>query len=172
MDRITPGFPVHHQHLKLVQTHVHRVSDAVQPSHLLPSPFPPAFFPRIKIFSNESVLHIRWPNYWSFNFSISPSHEYSALTSMRLRQNKPLEFRFSPAEKAGWGNSSWIFQKVFLFTSLIFRARKTFTSLSNPSLCPLIFIYQDHVTSTSLGGSLASVTGLPLSLDGIPGRGR
>ena len=101
MDRITPGFPVHHQHLKLVQTHVHRVSDAVQPSHLLPSPFPPAFFPRIKIFSNESVLHIRWPNYWSFNFSISPSHEYSALTSMRLRQNKPLEFRFSPAEKVG-----------------------------------------------------------------------
>ena len=63
-------------------------------------------------------------------------------------------------------------QKVFLFTSLIFRARKTFTSLSSPSLCPLIFIYQDHVTSTSLGGSLASVTGLPLSLDGNPGYGR
>ena len=84
MDRITPGFPVHHQHLKLVQTHVHRVSDAVQPSHLLPSPFPPAFFPRIKIFSNDSVLHIRWPKYWSFSFSISPSNEYLGLISFIL----------------------------------------------------------------------------------------
>ena len=59
----TPGFPVHHQ---LAQTHVCRVGDAIQPSHPLLSPSPlPSIFPSIRVFSNESVLHIRWPKYWS-----------------------------------------------------------------------------------------------------------
>ena len=80
----TPGFPVHHQLRELAQTHVHQVSDAIQPSHPLSSPPPPAFsFPSIRVFSNESVLCIKWPNYWSFSFSISPSHEYSGLISCR-----------------------------------------------------------------------------------------
>ena len=84
MDCSTPGFPVHHQLLELAQTHVHRVSDAIQPSHPLSSPSPPAFkiFPRV--FPNESVLHIRWPKYCSFSFSISPSNEYSGLISFRM----------------------------------------------------------------------------------------
>ena len=61
------------------------VGDAIQPSHLLLSPSPPDFnFPSIRIFSNESVLRIRWPKYWSFSFSISPSDEYSGLSSFRM----------------------------------------------------------------------------------------
>ena len=77
-----PGLPVHHQLRELTQTHFHRVGDAVQPSHPLLSPSPPAFnFPSIRDFSNESVLHIRWQKYCSFSFSISPSNEYSGLIS-------------------------------------------------------------------------------------------
>ena len=76
----TPGFPVHHHLPELDQTRVHRVSDAIQPSHALSSPSPPAF----RIFSNVSVLHIRWPKYWSFRFIISSSNEYSVLISFRI----------------------------------------------------------------------------------------
>ena len=61
------------------------VSDAIQPSHPLSSPLLlPSIFPSIRIFSNESVLHIRWPKYWSFSFSISPSNAYSGLISFRM----------------------------------------------------------------------------------------
>ena len=77
-----PGFPVHHQLQELAQTHVHQVGDAIQPSHsllLLAS-----IFPSIRVFSYESVLCIRWPKYWSFSFSISPSNEYSGLISFRI----------------------------------------------------------------------------------------
>ena len=85
MDCSTPGFPVHHQLPKLTQTHIHRVSDAIQPSHPLLSPSPPAFiFPSIRVFSSESVLHIRWSKYWGFGFSISPSNEHSGLISFRI----------------------------------------------------------------------------------------
>ena len=59
MDCSTPGFPVHHQLLELTQTHVHRVSDAIQPSHPPLSPSPASIFPSIRVFSKESVLHIR-----------------------------------------------------------------------------------------------------------------
>ena len=79
MDWSIPGFPVHHQLLELAQTHVHRVGDAIQPSHPLSSPFPPAFD-----LSQHQGLHIRWPKYWSFSFSISPSNEYSRLISFRI----------------------------------------------------------------------------------------
>ena len=79
------GFPVHHQLLELIQTHVHGVSDAIQPSHPLSSLLlPPSIFPSIRVFSNESVLHIRWPKYWNFSFSISPSNEYSGLISFSM----------------------------------------------------------------------------------------
>ena len=85
MDCSTPGFPVHHQCLELTQTHVHRVGDAIQPSHPLSSPFfPPSILPSIRVFSNESTLHIRWSKYWSFSFSISLSNEYSGLISFRM----------------------------------------------------------------------------------------
>ena len=83
MDCSTPGLPVHRQLLEFTQTHVHRVSDASQPSHPLSSPSPPAFnLSQHQGLFNESVLHIRWPKYRSFNFSISPSNEYSGLISL------------------------------------------------------------------------------------------
>ena len=77
MNRSMPGLPVHHQHPEFTQTHVHRVSDAIQPSHPLSSPSPPDPNPSsIRVFSNESTLCMRWPKYWSFSFSISPSKEH------------------------------------------------------------------------------------------------
>ena len=85
MDCSTPGFPVHHQILELAQTHVHCIGDAIQPSHPLSSPsLSASVFPRIRVYSSESVLRIRWPKYWSFSFSISPSSEYSGLISFRI----------------------------------------------------------------------------------------
>ena len=83
MDCSTPGLPVHHQLPELTQTHVHIVGDAIQPSHPLSSPLLlPSIFPSIRVFSNESVLPIMWPKYWSF--SISPSNKYSGLISFRM----------------------------------------------------------------------------------------
>ena len=85
MDCSTPAFPTLHHLLELVQTHVHWVPDAIQPSYPLPSLLlPPSIFPGIRIFSNKSVLCIRWPKYLSFSFSISPSNEYSGLISFRI----------------------------------------------------------------------------------------
>ena len=85
MDCSMPGLPAHHQLPEFTQTHVHCVGDAIQPSHPLPSPSPPpSIFPRIGVFSNESVLRIRWPKYCSFSFSITPSNEYSGLISFRM----------------------------------------------------------------------------------------
>ena len=83
MDCSTPGFPVHHQLPEPTQTHSHQVGDAIQPSHPLLSLFLlPSIFLTIRVFSNESVLHIRWPKYWSL--SIMPSNEYSGLISFRI----------------------------------------------------------------------------------------
>ena len=86
MDRSMPGLPVPYQLPEFTQIHVHRVSDAIQPSHPLhPLLLPPSTLPSIKVFSNESVLHIRWPMYWSFSFSISPSNEYTGeMISFRM----------------------------------------------------------------------------------------
>ena len=85
MDCSTPGFLVHHQFLELAQTHVHQVGDAIQPSHPLSPPSPPALsFPSFRVFYNESALRIRWPEYRSFSFSISPSNEHSGLISFRI----------------------------------------------------------------------------------------
>ena len=79
MSCSTPGFPVLYYLLEFAQTHVHRVSDAIQPSHPLSSSFPPAFN-----LSQHQGLHIWWPKYWSFSFSISPSNEYSGLVSFGI----------------------------------------------------------------------------------------
>ena len=81
IDCSTPGLPVHHQLPEFTQTHVHWVGDAIQPSHPLSSP---SIFPRIRAFSNESAVHIRWPKYWSFSFNISLSNEHSGLISFRM----------------------------------------------------------------------------------------
>ena len=79
--------PCPSQLLEFTQTHVHRVSDAIQPSHPLLSPSSPAPNPsQHQGLSNESTLHIRWPKYWSFSFSISPSKEIPGLISFRMDQ--------------------------------------------------------------------------------------
>ena len=80
MNHSTPGLLVHHHLPEFTQTHAHRVCDAIQPSHPLSSSSPPAPNPSsIRVFSNESTLHMRWPKYWSFSFSISPSNEHPGL---------------------------------------------------------------------------------------------
>ena len=85
MNRSTPGLPVHHQLLEFTQTHVHRVGDAIEPSHPLSSLFLlPPIPPSIRVFSNESTLLMRWPKYWSFSFSIIPSKENPGLISFRM----------------------------------------------------------------------------------------
>ena len=81
------GFPIHPHLLELTQTHVHWIYDAIQPSHPLSFPsflLPPSIFPSIRVFFSESVLCIRWPKYWSFSFSISPSNKYSELISFTV----------------------------------------------------------------------------------------
>ena len=78
------GIPVHHQLPEPAQTHVHQVMPS---NHLIlchPLLLLPSIFPNIRVFSNESVLLIRWPKYWSFSISISPSNEYSGLISFRM----------------------------------------------------------------------------------------
>ena len=85
MNCSAPGLPVHHQLPEFTQTHINRVSDAIQPSHPLSSPSPPAPIPpSIRVFSNESTLCMRWPKYWSFSFSIIPSKEHPGLICFRM----------------------------------------------------------------------------------------
>ena len=85
MNRSMPGLPVHHYLPEFTQTHVHWIGDAIQPSHPLSSPFPPAPIPpSIRVFFNESTLHMRWPKSWSFSFSIIPSKEHPGLISFRM----------------------------------------------------------------------------------------
>ena len=85
MDCSTPGFPVHHQLQSLLK--LMSIESVMLSNHLTlchPLLLFPSIFPSVRVFSNESVLCIRWPKYWSFNFSISPSNEYSGLISFRM----------------------------------------------------------------------------------------
>ena len=86
MDCSTPGFPVYHQLPELAQTNAHWVSDAIQPPHLLSPPSPPAFSlsQHQGLFQWMSSSIIRWPKYWSFSFSISPSNKYGGWISFRM----------------------------------------------------------------------------------------
>ena len=88
MDRSTPGLPVPHRLPEFAQVHVHWISDFIQPSSHLTLWHPlfllPSIFPNIRDFSNELTVRVRWPKYWSLNFSISPSKEYSGLLSIKI----------------------------------------------------------------------------------------
>ena len=91
MNRSTPGLPVHHPLPEFTQNHVHRVSDAIQPSPALSSPSLPAPNPsQHQSLFNESTLRMRWPKYWSFSFRIIPSKEYPGLISIRKDWLDPL----------------------------------------------------------------------------------
>ena len=84
LDHSTPGFPVHYQIPELAQAHVHWIGDAIQQSHPLSSPSPPAFnLSQHQGLSDELALCTRWPKYWSFSFNINPSNDYSGLISFR-----------------------------------------------------------------------------------------
>ena len=130
MNCSMPSFPVHHQLLEPTQTHVHHISDALQPSHPLLSSSPPAFnLTSIRVFSNELVLCIRWPKYWSFCFNISPSYEYQDWFPLGLTGWNSLQFRglsrvfsnttvqthqFFSAQLSLWSNSNihtWLLEK-------------------------------------------------------------
>ena len=87
MDCSTPGFPALYYFLEFARTHVSSLSESVMISNhlILCHPFLlPLIFPSIRVFSNGSALHIRWPKYWCFSFSISPSNEYSRLIFFRI----------------------------------------------------------------------------------------
>ena len=85
MNHSTPCLSVHHQLLESTQTHAYWVGDAIQPSYPLSSPSPPApNTPSIRVFSNVTTLHMRWPKYWSFSFSFNPSNEHPGLISFRM----------------------------------------------------------------------------------------
>ena len=93
MDCSTPGFPIHHQLPEPTQIHVHK--SAMPSNHLIlchPLLLSPSIIPSIRVFSNVSVLHSKWPKYWSFSFSISPSNEYSDVkTSYQMEDARLLE---------------------------------------------------------------------------------
>ena len=118
MDCNTPGLPVHYQLLELVQTHIHRVGDAIQPFHpLLPLLLLPSIFPSIRVFSNESVSCIRWLKYWSFSFNISPFNQHPGLICFRmdwlyLLQSKRLSLLQHHSSKASilWQSAFFIVQ--------------------------------------------------------------
>ena len=88
MNHSTPGLPVHHQLPEFTQIHAHRVGNAIQPSHPLSSRSPPAPNPsQHQGLSDESTLRMRWPRYWSFSFSISPSNEHPGLICFRMDEH-------------------------------------------------------------------------------------
>ena len=119
-----PGFPVLHYLTEFAQTHVHCVSDAIQPSHSLSPPSLPAFnLPNISVFSSESALHIRWPQYWNFSFSISPSNEYSELISFRIDWFDLL---------AVWDSQESSLQHYNLKESVLWRSAFFMIQLSHP----------------------------------------
>ena len=130
MDCSTPGSSVLHYFQESVQIQVLSVSDAIQPSPPLPPLFLlPSIFPSIRVFSNELASHVRWPKYWRFSFSISPSNEYSGLISFRIDRFDILAVQvlsrvfssttiqvhqFFSAQTSLWSNShihAWLLEK-------------------------------------------------------------
>ena len=119
MDCSTPGFPVLHYLLEFAQIHVHWVSDANLLILSCPILLLPSVFPRIRVFSSELVLHIKWPKYWSFN--ISPSNEYSGTISFRIEWFNLLVVQetYLPVKKSEfYGEDGNLFPNCQWFTCL------------------------------------------------------
>ena len=124
MDCSTSGFPILHHLPEFVQTHAHWADDAISPSHpLSPLLFGPSIFPSIIVFSSESALCIRWPMYWSFSFSNSPSSEYSGLISFRIDWFHPLAVQ---------GTLKSLLQHHSSKTSILWHAAFFIVKLSHP----------------------------------------
>ena len=124
MDCCMPGFPVLHYLLEFAQHHVRRVSDASNHVVLCCPLLPPSVLPSIRVFSNESALRIRWPEYWSLSFSISPSNEYSRLISFRMdwldllvvkRSLKSLLQHYSSKASVVWHSAFFMVQLSHLY---------------------------------------------------------
>ena len=114
MNHSMPGLPVHHQLLESTQTHVHRVGDAIQPSHPLSSPSPPALNRPsiIRVFSSESAFRIRWPKDWNFSFRIKESwmlkNQCFLTVVLEKTFESPLDYKeIKPVNPKG--TQSWIF---------------------------------------------------------------
>ena len=104
MDCSTPGLPVHHQLPEFTQAHVHWVGDAIQPSHPLSSPSPPtSIFPSIRVFSNESVLRIRWPKCWTLSCAINIAYRlgWCAQSHKAASFPNPFPYRQQPLKPSG-----------------------------------------------------------------------
>ena len=137
MDCSRTGFPVLYYLPEFVQTHVHRVSDAIQPCHPLSPPSPPAFNPsQHQGFSNESALHIRWPKYWSFSFSIGPSSEYAGLIPFRIDWFDLLSEDFQESSLAPQ------FESINSLMGLDSIPHKKYTEVLTPSTCDCDLVWQ------------------------------
>ena len=145
-----PGLPVRHQPPEFTQSHVHWVGDgdAIQPSHpCRPLLLLPSIFPSIRVFSSESVLHIRWPKYWSFNFSISPSNEYLELFT--ISQSHGIEGGIVVTERGL--RSSWVKKNNPMLWVML--ARHSITSHRTE------FQTQDHYIKAQTSAALLNVFG-------------
>ena len=120
----TPGFPALHDFREFAQTPVHWISDAIQLSHSLLPPLLPSVFASIRVFINELALCIRWPKYWSFSFSISPSSEYSGL----------IFFKIDWFDLAVQGTPKSLLQHPNLKASIVWRSAFFMVQLSHPYL--------------------------------------
>ena len=120
VDCSTPGFPVHHELPEPAQTQVHWVGDAIQPSHPLLSASPPALsLSQHQGLSSESALHITWPKYWSFSFSISPSKKH-VLSSEEIRYlTSPTNEQNSTGEE--WRSYLYIYWEYY--TAFLFKKK-------------------------------------------------
>ena len=117
MDCSTPGFSVHHQLPSLLK--LLSIKLVIPSNHLIfchPIPLLPSIFPSIRVFSIDSFLHIRWPKYWSFNFSISPSNEYSGLISFRM----------------DWFDLLYLYMYMFMYICILNKDRKENSAFLSP----------------------------------------
>ena len=149
MNCSTPGLPVHHQLPEFTQTLIHQVRDASQPSQPPSSPSPAPIPPSIRVFSNESTLHIRWPKYWSFSFSISPSKEHPGLISFRMDWLDLLEVQGTLKSLLQHHSSKasilTILKKVGGTVLYVIRAFSSFTSHCFAKMLPYCFMSQRFI---------------------------
>ena len=129
-----PGFLVLHYLPQFAQTHVNRVLDTIHPSHLLSPPSPlSSIFQNVRVFSSESTLHVMWPKYWSFSFSITPSNEYSGLISFRIDWFDLLAVQGALKSLLQHHNSNPQFSRLWFVTEMKHFKKKSYLILTDSS---------------------------------------